>query len=272
MKIQYYTAVSLDGYIADENHSLDWLFQFGEVEDTSYPDFIRDVGVLVMGSSTYEWLLRNEIYADPTAPKPWPYDLPTWIFTSRTLEKVPGADIRFANGAVEPVYREIAAAAGGKNIWIVGGGALAAQFYEARLLDEIILTIAPVILTRGAPVFTSRIDSPPLHVAGVRTYANGLTELRLEVVRRGDEGGGMSSYTPIECSLHDQLESLATLGRACRVVYRDDSGEERETEGRLVDVFARGGAEYVRLDSGVEIRLDRLEWVDGVRFGGGEVC
>lgn len=65
MKIQYYTAVSLDGYIADEHHSLDWLFQFGDVEETSYPEFIRDVGAVVMGSSTYEWLLRNHIYADP---------------------------------------------------------------------------------------------------------------------------------------------------------------------------------------------------------------
>lgn len=83
---------------------------------------------------------------------------------------------------------------------------------------------------------------------------------------------GTSPYAPIECSLHDQLESLATLGRTCRVVYRDDSGEERELEGRLVDIFARGGAEFVRLDSGVEIRLDRLEWVDGVRFSGGRAC
>lgn len=187
MKIQYYTAVSLDGYIADENHSLDWLFQFGDVEETSYPDFIRDVGALVMGSSTYEWLLRNHVYADPNEPKPWPYELPTWVFTSRSLESVPGADICFANGAVAPVQREIAAAAGGKNIWIVGGGALAAQFYEAGLLDEIILTIAPVILTRGAPVFTSRIVAPPLQVLGVRADKSGLTEVRLGVVRGGSD-------------------------------------------------------------------------------------
>lgn len=76
-------------------------------------------------------------------------------------------------------------------------------------------------------------------------------------------------YTPIECSLHDRLEALATLGRSCRVVYRDDKGSEREVEGRIVDLFARGGVEYIRMDSGVEIRMDRLEWVDGVRFGGG---
>lgn len=83
-----------------------------------------------------------------------------------------------------------------------------------------------------------------------------------------DAGG----YAPIECSLHDRLEALATLGRPCRVVYRTEAGEARELEGRLVDVFARGGAEFVKLDSGDEIRLDRLEWVDGVRYGGGQAC
>lgn len=80
------------------------------------------------------------------------------------------------------------------------------------------------------------------------------------------------AYSPIECSLHDRLEALATMGRACRVVYRTETGEARELNGRLVDIFARSGKEYVKLDSGEEIRLDRLEWVDGVRYGGGEEC
>src|SRR5687768_8342070 len=83
MKTQYYTAVSLDGYIADENHSLDWLFQFGG-EDPTYNTFIKDVGAIAMGSSTYEWVLRNDLLADPDNPKPWPYSQPSWIFTSRT--------------------------------------------------------------------------------------------------------------------------------------------------------------------------------------------
>ena len=58
MKTQYYTASSLDGFIADPNDSLEWLFPLGDIEDTSYPTFIEDVGALAMGSATYEWILR----------------------------------------------------------------------------------------------------------------------------------------------------------------------------------------------------------------------
>ena len=77
MKVQYYTATSLDGFIADRDHSLEWLFQF---DATSYPAFIREIGALVMGSSTYEWVLRHHVYADPTQEKSWPYpSLPTYV-------------------------------------------------------------------------------------------------------------------------------------------------------------------------------------------------
>ena len=61
MKTQYYTATSLDGFIATVDHSLEWLFQLGDVNDTSYPQFIAEVGVLAMGASTYEWVLRHVI-------------------------------------------------------------------------------------------------------------------------------------------------------------------------------------------------------------------
>ena len=88
-----------------------------------------------------------------------------------------------------------------------------------------------------------------------------------------DREGGLvpPAYAPIACSLHDQLEALATLGRECRIVYREAGGEERERVDRIVDVFIRGGEEFIRTAGGIEIRLDRLEWVDDVRFGGGPV-
>lgn len=179
MKTQYYTATSLDGFIADGNNSLDWLMQFGDVEGTSYPDFIRDVGALAMGSTTYEWLLRHE------AGKPWPYQQPTWVFTSRSLPTIPGADIRFANGDVRPVHREMAAAADGKNLWIVGGGELAGQFHDHGLLDELIITVAAVTLGSGAPLLPRAITSPPLRLASVTRYGESFAELRYEVPRRG---------------------------------------------------------------------------------------
>src|SRR5262245_35997789 len=138
MKTQYYTASSLDGFIADERHSLDWLFQFGDVEQTSYPAFIRDVGALAMGSTTYEWVV-DHLRKDPKGPQPWPYTQPSWVFTSRSLPKLDGADVRFVRGDVRPVHALMVEAADGKNVWIVGGGELVGQFHDHGLLDELIV-------------------------------------------------------------------------------------------------------------------------------------
>ncbi|MEW4570289.1 dihydrofolate reductase family protein [Tautonia sp. JC769] len=183
MKTQYYTASSLDGFIADPSHSLDWLMQFGPVEETSYPAFIRDVGAIAMGSTTYGWLLRHEIRPDSDQPKPWPYTQPTWVFTSRTLPRIPGADIRFVRGDVRPVHREMVDAAGGKNVWIVGGGELAGRFYDHGLLDELIIQVAPVTLGGGAPLFPRAITTPPLRLFSATSYGEGFAELRYEVPR-----------------------------------------------------------------------------------------
>ena len=107
MKTQYYTACSLDGFIAAPGDSLDWLFTLGDIAETSYPTFIKDVGALAMGSSTYEWMLRHVIGPDADHPEPWPYHQSTWVFTSRALPGIPGADIRFVRGDVRPVHAEM---------------------------------------------------------------------------------------------------------------------------------------------------------------------
>ena len=97
MKTQYFTASSLDGFIATADHSLEWLFQLGDVNETSYPSFIQDVGALAMGSSTYEWMLRHVVKLGQESGAAWPYAQPTWVFSSRSLPPVAGADIRFAD-------------------------------------------------------------------------------------------------------------------------------------------------------------------------------
>ena len=187
MKTQYYTASSLDGFIADRENSLDWLMQFDAVEGTSYPAFIREVGAIAMGSTTYEWLLRHEIRPDSDRPKPWPNKQPTWAFSSRSLPTVPGADIRFASGDIRPVHREMVAAAGGKNIWIVGGGELAGQFHDHGLLDELIIQVASVTLGGGAPLLPRSITTPPLRLLSVTPYGEAFAELRYAVPRpRGE--------------------------------------------------------------------------------------
>lgn len=179
MKTQYYTATSLDGFIADAANSLDWLLQFPMTDD--YPGFIRDVGALAMGSTTYEWVRNDLAGADGKEPQPWPYAQPTWVFTTRSLPTIPGADVRFVRGDVRPVHAEMAAAAAGKNVWIVGGGELAGQFHDHGLLDELIITVAPVTLGGGAPLFPRALTSPPLRLVGVQALADTFAQLRYEV-------------------------------------------------------------------------------------------
>jgi dihydrofolate reductase len=152
-RTQYYTAATLDGFIADPDNSLEWLFTRKREEGGAldYVDFIAEVGALAMGSTTYEWILDYESAN-------WPYEQPSWVFTHRELPVVADAHVEFARGDVAPVHEEMVRAAGGKNVWIVGGGDLAGQFADAGLLDEVLVTIAPVTLGAGAPLLPRRIE------------------------------------------------------------------------------------------------------------------
>jgi dihydrofolate reductase len=184
MRTQYYTVASLDGFIATTDDSLEWLFPLGDIADTSYNAFIADVGALAMGSSTYEWMLRHAVGADSKAKGPWPYEQPTWVFSSRSLPAVPGADIRFVAGDVRPVHAEMASAAGGKNVWLVGGGELVGQFYDHGLLDDLFVQVGSVTLGSGKPLLPRTITNPPLRLMSVRAVGTGFAELHYEVAER----------------------------------------------------------------------------------------
>ena len=183
MKTQFYSACTIDGYIATEDDSLEWLFPLGDVNATSYPSFIREVGALAMGSSTYEWMLRHALTVKDQVGAAWPYTQPTWVFSSRELPRVPGANLFFARGDVRPVHEAMRAAAGGKNLWVVGGGDLAGQFHDAGLLDEILVQVGSVTLGQGKPLFPRRLTWPPLKLVSVRQVGTGFAELRYEVPR-----------------------------------------------------------------------------------------
>jgi dihydrofolate reductase len=177
MKTQYYTACSLDGFIATPDDSLEWLFQLGDITDTGYPEFIQHVGALAMGSATYEWMLRH-VVKDGAEPSAWPYSQPTWVFTSRTLPPIAGADIRFVRGDVRPVHAQMRAVANEKNVWVVGGGDLVGQFFDAGLLDEITVQVGSVTLGAGKPLLPRMIAFPPLQLTSVRMIGPGFAELK----------------------------------------------------------------------------------------------
>ena len=183
MRTQYYTATSLDGYIATEDDSLDWLFPLGDANASSYPAFVAEVGALAMGSTTFEWIVRNGEQVAAETGSPWPYAQPTWVFTRRRLPAPVGADVRFVSGDVRPVHAAMRAAAGGRNAWIVGGGDLAGQFFDAGLLDELIVQVGSATLGRGKPLFPRRVLHPTLRLVSAQPMGSGMAELRYEVVR-----------------------------------------------------------------------------------------
>lgn len=108
MTTYYYTASSLDGFIATPEHSLEWLLKqdIDHEGPMAYAAFEKGIGALAMGASTYEWLLRNQ------GEEPWSYAQPTWVFTHRDLPTPEGADVRFVEDDVRTVHREMVAAAG----------------------------------------------------------------------------------------------------------------------------------------------------------------
>lgn len=182
-KVIYNTATSFTGFIADPANSLSWLFEVPHDGAPDHGEFMRDVGVLVSGSTTYEWVLREEnLLREPAKWKVFYGDRPMFVFTTRSLTRPEGADVRFASGKVTDHFPAITAAAGERAIWVVGGGDLAGQFHDAGLLDEIRLTVAPVALDGGAPLLPRTIRAQHLTLTGAR-QAGAFAEL-VYAVRR----------------------------------------------------------------------------------------
>ena len=188
-KAQYYCAASLDGYIAEADDTLDWLLGYqgsfdganAEPIAGSYERFYEDVGALVMGSVTYEFILNLG--------RGWLYEgKPTWVLSSRTLPTPEGerVDVRIVDAAVPELYDEMIAAAAERNLWVVGGGNVASQFADERLLDEVLVTVVPVVLGEGKPLFDRAVPDGPMQLTGTRCFDSGMVELRYEITR-GDQ-------------------------------------------------------------------------------------
>jgi dihydrofolate reductase len=187
-RTQYYCAMSLDGYIAEADDTLDWLtgyrgrYEGPEARDgtemAGYDGFYAGVGALVMGSATYEFILGQG--------QGWPYrGKPSWVLTYRDLPApdAQDADVRIGPGRVADLHGEMVAAAGEGNLWVVGGGNVASQFADEGLLDDVLVTVVPVVLGDGKPLFDRRLPGGPLQLTGTTVFDTGMVELRYEVRR-----------------------------------------------------------------------------------------
>lgn len=165
------TATTINGWIADPAGSLGWLFA---VPGGTEPDpalLPGNATVLVEGSTTYEWLLAESgLLAHPERWQEFHGDRRTFVFTNRELPVPDGADVTFVRGPVAAVLPEVRAAAGDGDVWLVGGGDLVGQFYEAGALDEVALSVAPVALDGGAPLLPRRIESDRLRLVSAAAH------------------------------------------------------------------------------------------------------
>lgn len=146
----YYTGCSLDGFIATTDHSLDWLTSrdIDPEGPMHYAGFREQVGACIMGATTWQWILDHD-------DDPWG-DLPTYVLTHRVFEPV--RSVTFTADSVELVHARAVERAGGKDVWLVGGGDLVGQFHDAGLLDEAWIQLAPVTLGAGAPVLPRHVE------------------------------------------------------------------------------------------------------------------
>lgn len=189
-RIQYYAAASLDGYIAARGDNLDWLTKYEgsyEGEDAqpakgAYDEFYEGVGALVCGSVTYEWVL-DHLERDESE---WPYKgKPCWILSSRELRGPEGddVDVRIVDGPISEHAESMMESAGDHALWVVGGGNVASQFADERLLDELIVTVVPVVLGEGKPLFDHELRGGPMQLTAVVPRESGMVQLRYELRR-----------------------------------------------------------------------------------------
>jgi dihydrofolate reductase len=187
-RTSYYCASSLDGFIAESDDTIDWLTRYRGSFDGpgaepggrgNYERFYEGVGALVMGSVTYAFVL-----GELSGGGDWPYrDKPAWVLTSRQLP-VPegdGVDVRLAEAAVSELHDEMLAAAGERDLWVVGGGNVASQFADAGVLDDVIVTVVPVVLGHGKPLFDRQLPGGAMHLIRTRTFDSGMVELHYAI-------------------------------------------------------------------------------------------
>lgn len=159
MSVYFYGCVTLDGYLADRNHGLDWLHQTGSAEDTGYEAFYQSMDITIMGRRTFREIEGLE---DPQSVYPTTRN---YVFTHASALSQPGF-IPVSGDAAAFVERQEP----GKNIWVIGGNTVLAPLLDRGMVDHMIIQLAPVLLGAGIPLFTQKEMVRRFHLDGVRQY------------------------------------------------------------------------------------------------------
>lgn len=165
-KIILYIATSLDGFIARKDGSVDWLspYENGQ-EDYGYKDFLKKVEIVIMGNTTYKQVLTFGEF---------PYKGKDCYVLTRNKEKRIDANVTFVSKNAKDFISQLS---DNKNIWLVGGASIIDEFLKFDLIDEFIITIIPILLGEGIPLFKGRSNEKNLELIDVKTFDPGLMQL-----------------------------------------------------------------------------------------------
>jgi dihydrofolate reductase len=169
-EVSFFIAASLDGYIAGPNGETGWLFSDA---DYGYTPFLDSIDTLLMGRKTFEVLLTFGEY---------PYPEKRVLVFSRTVKTSPIKGVEMAAGDVSAVVQSLKSEAG-KKIWLVGGFDLAGQLLKADLVDEMVLSLHPVLLGGGIPLFPKLEKPLQWHTQKSESFQSGLVQITLKRAR-----------------------------------------------------------------------------------------
>lgn len=158
-KVVLYIGISLDGYIATKEDSLDWLLSTQGSGDNGFGEFYDTVETIIMGRRTYDWIMEQENGCFPYVGKE------CYVYTTQKSEDT--EHVKFTSQSPEKLIASLNKE--GKKIWIVGGSQIIDLVRKENLIDEYILNIAPVILGSGIPLFCER-EKENLVFDKVRTF------------------------------------------------------------------------------------------------------
>lgn len=169
-KVKYTLASSLDNFIAREDGSVDWLSIKG-VEMSDFGESFKSFDAVLMGRKTYEFAHSQGMGAYPK--------MKNYVF-SRTLKESSNKRVKIVSKNACEFVRKLKEM-NGKDIWLCGGGKLAASLLAENLIDEIDLTVYPVLLGSGIPFFSEINRQIDLELADSKSYKNGLVSLSYRV-------------------------------------------------------------------------------------------
>jgi dihydrofolate reductase len=172
MKVTYYVASSLDGYIAKEDGNVSWLENLDiSMEDAGYEEFYATVDALVMGRKTYEMVVSFG---------QWPYgDKPIWVCSSNSITPIKGSNLQ-AGSTPEETFKA-ANEMDIKHLWLVGGGILASSFLESNLLTNISLSLMPILLGSGIKLFGVLPSPVKMNKESEKTHESGMVQLEYTI-------------------------------------------------------------------------------------------